>query len=114
MPKICDFETCRKYANYGAHHSNPTRCKEHKGEWWDVLHDMSKENLASLRYQYKPHTMKDVFNKIKSTNELYDELNNNTMFFRKKNGLPSSINKNRQKYRIYKCITWGSEHGGNR
>ena len=27
----------------------------------------------------------DVFNKIKSTNELYDELNNNTMFFRKKN-----------------------------
>ena len=39
--------------------------KEHKGEWWDVLHDMSKENLASLRYQYKPQTMKDVFNKIK-------------------------------------------------
>ena len=33
MPKICDFETCRKYANYGAHHSNPTRCKEHKGEY---------------------------------------------------------------------------------
>ena len=33
MPKICDFETCRKYANYGAHHSKPTRCKEHKGEY---------------------------------------------------------------------------------
>ena len=33
MPKICDFETCRKYANYGAHHSKPTRCKEHKGDF---------------------------------------------------------------------------------
>ena len=33
MPKICDFETCRKYANYGECHSNPTRCKEHKGEY---------------------------------------------------------------------------------
>jgi hypothetical protein len=33
MPKICDFETCRKYANYGECHSKPTRCKEHKGEY---------------------------------------------------------------------------------
>ena len=33
MPKICDFETCRKYANYGECHSNPTKCKEHKGEY---------------------------------------------------------------------------------
>ena len=33
MPKICDFETCRKYANYGAYHSNPTKCNEHKGEY---------------------------------------------------------------------------------
>ena len=33
MPKICEFETCRKYANYGKYRSNPSRCKEHKGEF---------------------------------------------------------------------------------
>jgi len=30
MPKICEFENCRKYANYGEYHSKPIRCKEHK------------------------------------------------------------------------------------
>ena len=33
MPKICDFETCRKFANYGENYGKPTRCKEHKGEY---------------------------------------------------------------------------------
>jgi hypothetical protein len=33
MPKICDFETCRKYANYGEFYGKPTRCKEHKEEY---------------------------------------------------------------------------------
>jgi len=33
MPKICEFETCRKYANYGEYHSKPIRCKEHKEEY---------------------------------------------------------------------------------
>ena len=40
-------------------------CGDGKGNWWTILHDMSKENLASLRYQYKTYTMDDVFNKIK-------------------------------------------------
>jgi hypothetical protein len=33
MPKICDFETCRKFANYGEIYGKPTRCKEHKEEY---------------------------------------------------------------------------------
>jgi len=33
MPKICEYENCRKYANYGEFHSNPIRCREHKGEY---------------------------------------------------------------------------------
>ena len=33
MPKICEFENCRKYANYGEYHSKPIRCKEHKGDY---------------------------------------------------------------------------------
>jgi hypothetical protein len=33
MPKICDFETCRKYANYGEYYCKPLRCKEHKEEY---------------------------------------------------------------------------------
>jgi hypothetical protein len=51
---------------YISNENNPRGfCGIEKGNWWNILHDMSKENLASLRYQYKPYTMNDVFNKIK-------------------------------------------------
>ena len=33
MPKICDFENCRKYANYGDYYLKPLRCNEHKEEY---------------------------------------------------------------------------------
>ena len=39
--------------------------KEDKGNWWQILQSMSKQNLASLRYQAKTYTMNDVLNKIK-------------------------------------------------
>ena len=35
-----------------------------KGEWWEILQYMSKENLATLQRQSKTFTMQDVFNKI--------------------------------------------------
>jgi len=35
-----------------------------KGDWWEVLQHMSKENLATLSQQRKTFTMLDVFNKI--------------------------------------------------
>lgn len=40
-------------------------CGDGKGKWWEILHDMSKYNLGTLRMQHKPYTMNDVFNKIK-------------------------------------------------
>lgn len=33
MPKICEFETCRKFANYGEFYGKPLRCKDHKEEF---------------------------------------------------------------------------------
>ena len=33
MPKLCNFETCRKQASYGEYYCKPLRCKEHKGEY---------------------------------------------------------------------------------
>jgi len=30
MPKICEYETCRAYANYGEFYGKPLMCKEHK------------------------------------------------------------------------------------
>ena len=33
MPKICEYETCRAYANYGEFYGKPLRCKEHKGDY---------------------------------------------------------------------------------
>jgi hypothetical protein len=40
--------------------------KDNKGDWWEILHDMSKQNLGSLRFQAPVYTMEDVFNKIKN------------------------------------------------
>jgi len=33
MPKICEFETCRKQASYGEFYNKPLRCKEHKEDY---------------------------------------------------------------------------------
>ena len=33
MPKVCEYETCRAYANYGEFYGKPLRCKEHKGDY---------------------------------------------------------------------------------
>ena len=33
MPKLCDFETCRKQSSYGNFYNKPLRCKEHKKEY---------------------------------------------------------------------------------
>jgi len=51
---------------YISNENNPRGfCGTAKGNWWTILEKMSKENLASLRYQHGTYTMQDVFNKIK-------------------------------------------------
>jgi hypothetical protein len=39
-------------------------CGKAKGDWWEILQTMSKQNLSSLRYQAPVYTMQDVLNKI--------------------------------------------------
>ena len=51
MPKICDFETCRKYANYGEFYGKPTRCKEHKEEY-KLVTQLCQEGNCSIRPNY--------------------------------------------------------------
>jgi hypothetical protein len=33
MPKLCEFEACRKQASYGEFYGKPLRCKEHKDDY---------------------------------------------------------------------------------
>jgi len=40
-------------------------CGNEKGDWWQILQIMSKQNLASIRHQAKTYTMNDVLQKIK-------------------------------------------------
>jgi hypothetical protein len=42
--------------------------KEDKGDWWEILHDMSKQNLATIRYQSSVFTIEDVFERINKKN----------------------------------------------
>lgn len=50
---------------YISNENNPHGfCGDAKGNWWIILEKMSKENLASLRYQHKVYTMRDVLNEI--------------------------------------------------
>jgi len=51
---------------YISNENNPRGfCGDAKGNWWEILQTMSKQNLSSLRYQAPVYTMQDVFNKIK-------------------------------------------------
>jgi hypothetical protein len=54
MSKIkCEFETCRKYANYGEYHSKPIRCKEHKDEYKIISKICISENCRKVAlYNY--------------------------------------------------------------
>lgn len=50
---------------YISNENNPRGfCGNAKGNWWEILQTMSKQNLGSLRYQSPVYTMKDVLNKI--------------------------------------------------
>ena len=48
MPKLCDFETCRKQASYGEFYGKPIRCKEHKGEYRLVIRLCREGNCKKI------------------------------------------------------------------
>jgi hypothetical protein len=59
MPKICDFETCRKYANYGEHYGKPLRCRTHKEEYILVSQLCQEGNCKSRpNFNYEGETRK--------------------------------------------------------
>jgi len=51
MPKICNFENCRKYANYGEYYSKPLRCKEHK-ENYKLVSKICQEYSCKIRSSF--------------------------------------------------------------
>jgi hypothetical protein len=59
MPKICDFESCRKYANYGEYYGKPLRCRTHKEEYILVSQLCQEGNCKSRpNFNYKGETRK--------------------------------------------------------
>jgi hypothetical protein len=51
MPRLCDFETCRKQASYGEYYGKPLRCKEHK-EKYILVNYLCQENNCKLHSNF--------------------------------------------------------------
>jgi hypothetical protein len=47
MPRLCDFETCRKQASYGEYYGKPLRCKHHKEEY-KLVSQLCQEDNCKL------------------------------------------------------------------
>ena len=60
MPKICDFETCRKFANYGDFYCKPIRCKGHK-ENYKLVSQLCQEDNCKTISSYNYDGLKCVF-----------------------------------------------------
>jgi hypothetical protein len=60
MPKICDFETCRKFANYGEYYGKPLRCKEHKGDF-KLVSQLCHEGNCKTSSSYNYEGLKSMF-----------------------------------------------------
>lgn len=81
MPKICDFETCRKQASYGEFYNKPLRCKEHKEDYKLVsqlcqegnckiysCYNYEGEEKSKFCLEHKKDNMIDIKNKNKNCN----------------------------------------------
>ena len=51
MPKICEYETCRAYANYGEFYGKPLTCKEHKENYKLVSQLCRNGNFLFIIYE---------------------------------------------------------------
>jgi hypothetical protein len=58
MPKLCDFETCRKQASYGDFYGQPIRCKLHKEETHKLVSKICQEGNCKVTpsYNYESET----------------------------------------------------------
>ena len=60
MPKLCEFENCRRQATYGEFYSKPMRCNLHKEDYKLVSRLCQEENcgiVASYNYEGESKTM---------------------------------------------------------
>jgi hypothetical protein len=54
MPKLCEFETCRKQASYGEFYGKPIRCKEHKKTFYLTCCLCNEGNCKTIpNYNYE-------------------------------------------------------------
>jgi hypothetical protein len=57
MPRLCDFETCRKQASYGEFYGKPLRCNDHKEEYRLVSRLCQEDNCKNFpNYNYEGNT----------------------------------------------------------
>jgi hypothetical protein len=52
MPKLCDFETCRKQASYGDFYGQPIRCKLHKEETHKLVSQLCQQGECKITPSY--------------------------------------------------------------
>jgi len=60
MPKICNFETCRKQASYGEFYGKPLRCKEHKEEY-RLISKLCKNGDCKIRASFNFEGLSPIF-----------------------------------------------------
>lgn len=60
MPKLCEFETCRKQASYGDFYGKPLRCKEHKEEY-KLVSRLCREGNCKITSSYNYDGLKGEF-----------------------------------------------------
>lgn len=106
MPKICEFETCRKQASYGNSYGKPIRCKEHKEEYKLVsqlcqedncivfsCYNYDGETKSIFCFQHKKDEMVDIKNKNKFCQHINCETRATFNYENEKNGKFCKIHK---------------------
>lgn len=98
MPKICDFETCRKFANYGESYCKPIRCREHKDEY-KIVNMLCINDGCKISASYNFQGLQSKFCFEHKTNEMVDIKNKKCIYQGCK--LQSSFNYDGEKNGLY-------------
>jgi hypothetical protein len=98
MPKICDFETCRKFANYGESYCKPIRCREHKDEY-KIANMLCINDGCKISASYNFQGLQSKFCFEHKTNEMVDIKNKKCIYQGCK--LQSSFNYDGEKNGLY-------------
>ena len=103
MPRLCDFETCRKQASYGEYYGKPLRCSQHKenyklvsqicqGDKCKLSPAFNYENVAKSVYCFE-HKKENMINKHKTCKFENCKKQPHYNFSDEKNGIYCSLHK---------------------